>query len=404
MNYTVFYSWQSDVSGNLNRSFIADALEKAIKSVSRSEDFSLEAVIDRDTYGIPGSPSIVESITGKIAKSDVFVCDISIVNPNSVDRKTPNPNVLYELGFASAILGWDRIILVQNVAFGGPESLPFDLRGRRILTYTLDDAAKGKPEEKLKLKKQLVDTFKSALKYYSHDIVGTQEKVIWWGHWQIRNKVKTVGGDLHISRVSSDAFFFTLSIYDGKRSGLISGKAQILTSHSAYGRLRSYSEADIEIIFRRRLQDNAWCIEVEEGAGCDRYHGLSATFSGIYWHQNESVINWGYLDEIDMNEIERITGKYLYVFLDNFQHISVDRYHNGEELTTITGAVKGLYTVCESIVVLDQRGNLWCACLDPQGESNVVRYFTNCAQEPHPEPIREWLENFSERELIVNQR
>ncbi|MGM1430861.1 hypothetical protein ACS126_16525 [Sphingobacterium lactis] len=97
----------------------------------------------------------MESITGKIAKSDVFVCDISIINPNSADHKMPNPNVLYELKFASAILGLDRIILVQKAAFGSTEFLPFDLRGRRILTYTLDDSAENKPEEKIKLKSNL---------------------------------------------------------------------------------------------------------------------------------------------------------------------------------------------------------------------------------------------------------
>src|SRR5476651_2066104 len=109
MNYTVFYSLQSDLENRFNRSFIQDALEKAVKKISSSEAFAVDAVIDRDTYGMPGSPSIVESITSKIAKSDIFVCDISIINHISLTRSTPNPNVLYELGFASAILGWDRI-------------------------------------------------------------------------------------------------------------------------------------------------------------------------------------------------------------------------------------------------------------------------------------------------------
>jgi hypothetical protein len=129
MKYTIFYSWQSDLKNKLNRSFIQDALEKAASSISKSGNFSLHAVVDRDTYGIPGSPSIVESITGKIARSDVFVCDVSIINVASKGRSTPNPNVLYELGFASAILGWERIIMLQNTAFGGSDKLPFDLRG-----------------------------------------------------------------------------------------------------------------------------------------------------------------------------------------------------------------------------------------------------------------------------------
>lgn len=143
MNYTVFYSWQSDLENRYNRSFIQDVLDKATKAFSKDENFSLDAVVDRDTFGMPGSPSIVESITGKIAKSDIFVCDISIINLSSTGRPTPNPNVLYELGFASALLGWERIIMIQNTAFGNIEKLPFDLRGRRILQYHLDSTIEG---------------------------------------------------------------------------------------------------------------------------------------------------------------------------------------------------------------------------------------------------------------------
>ena len=68
MNHTVFYSWQSDLENRFNRSFIQDALDKAVKILTKDENFSLDAVVDRDTFGLPGSPSIVESITAKIAK------------------------------------------------------------------------------------------------------------------------------------------------------------------------------------------------------------------------------------------------------------------------------------------------------------------------------------------------
>ncbi|MFL5788974.1 MAG: hypothetical protein ACJ748_13025 [Flavisolibacter sp.] len=167
---------------------------------------------------MPGSPSIVESITGKIAKSDVFVCDISIINPESSGRQTPNPNVLYELGFATAILGWDRIIMVLNTAFGELDKLPFDLRGRRILPYHLDSNLLNKVDEKIKLEEKLIDTFKNALAYYSN-IYNTKEKIVWWGIWEMESKAKVRGGQLHINRLSSDAFFFDISIYDGARSG-----------------------------------------------------------------------------------------------------------------------------------------------------------------------------------------
>lgn len=399
MNYTVFYSWQSDLEQKHNRSFIQDVLKKATKALSNDENFSLDAVVDRDTFGMAGSPSIVESITGKIAKSDVFVCDISIINSHSAGRPTPNPNVLYELGFASAILGWERIIMIQNTAYGSIEQLPFDLRGRRILQYHLDDTIEGKAEEKSKLKKQLSDVFQEALKHYNKDYV-SKEKIVWWGNWSIESKIKIRGGDLHISRVSSDAFLFHIVIYDGARSGQISGKAQILTPHSAYTKIKTFDNQDCEIIFRRRLENGEWFIEVEEGESCSIFHGHNATFSGHYKHSPEMVINYGFLDEIDLNEIERMTGKYLSVFLNNFQQFSFDKDEDDDELIVITAGVKGLYTFMESIVVLNKFGNIWCAFIDP--EIDEIRYFSNLNSTDKPSSIKNWLSRFPEKKIIEN--
>lgn len=67
-------------------------------TISKDDSITLEAVVDRDTMGLPGSPSIVESITAKIARSDLFIADVSIVSPRRNLRPTPNPNVLIELG------------------------------------------------------------------------------------------------------------------------------------------------------------------------------------------------------------------------------------------------------------------------------------------------------------------
>src|SRR5690606_13089627 len=142
-----------------------------------------------------------------------------------------------------------------------------------------------------------------------------------------------------------------------------------------YARIKSFSDEDCEINFRRRLDGNTWHIEVEEGPACQSLHGHNTSFGGIYAHAPESVVNWGYLDEIELNEIERLTGDFLPVFLDNFQQISIDQYTDKSEFKVITAGVKGMYTIMESIVILDDRGGIWCACLDANDE--VVRYFTN---------------------------
>lgn len=50
-------------------------------------------------------------------------------------RKTPNANVLIELGYAIATVGWNRIILVFNEASGDVTDLPFDINQQRVARY-----------------------------------------------------------------------------------------------------------------------------------------------------------------------------------------------------------------------------------------------------------------------------
>ncbi|CRI57142.1 hypothetical protein [Pseudomonas sp. CCOS 191] len=158
MNDRVFYSWQSDSPGNTNRNFIQQALETAIADIHKDDTTDVEPVIDRDTLGLAGSPDISHSIFEKIDAASVFVCDVSIIDPSTA-RPTPNPNVLIELGYAIKALGWNRIIMVMNTTFGGPEKLPFDLRSKRITTYAIaSDAAEKAPH-----RRGLASTFVVAL-------------------------------------------------------------------------------------------------------------------------------------------------------------------------------------------------------------------------------------------------
>src|SRR4051812_37858756 len=104
MRVTIFYSWQSDSPHNTNWTFIQRALEKAIKSIKTDNETLLEPCLERDTAGVPGSPEIASTIFRKIEECQVFVGDVSIINPTTSDRKTPNPNVLLELGYAARTL------------------------------------------------------------------------------------------------------------------------------------------------------------------------------------------------------------------------------------------------------------------------------------------------------------
>lgn len=156
--YTVFFSWQSDLPNNKNRSFIESCLSNSIKSLKKDVKYGLEINIDRDTKSKLGTPDIAESIFNKIDKCSFFIADVSIINNKSRKyRKTPNPNVLTELGYAAKKLGWEQIICVFNTEFGKVSDLPFDIRNRRILTYELNS------ENRLDVKKGIEKIFYDAL-------------------------------------------------------------------------------------------------------------------------------------------------------------------------------------------------------------------------------------------------
>jgi hypothetical protein len=140
--HRVFYSWQSDLPNRTNRGLIEHALAVAIKTITKDDSLALEVRMDSDTRDIPGSPDISDSIFKKIEQCQAFVADVSLVGQEDAEiRNAPNPNVLIELGYAAKALGWERVVMVHNTATGVVEKLPFDLRGRRLVTYEVAAAA-----------------------------------------------------------------------------------------------------------------------------------------------------------------------------------------------------------------------------------------------------------------------
>lgn len=109
MELKIFYSWQSDLPKNQNLNFIETSIKDALKKLRQQKPISLDIKLDKATRNLAGSPDIAESIFGKIGNSNIFIADISIINKDYELRKTPNPNVLVELGYAARSLGWEKL-------------------------------------------------------------------------------------------------------------------------------------------------------------------------------------------------------------------------------------------------------------------------------------------------------
>ncbi|MBL8680171.1 MAG: hypothetical protein JNK05_13430 [Myxococcales bacterium] len=163
MSWTVFYAWQSDRPGNTNRNLIQKALEDAIAQVRSDGSLTVDPRLDKDTMDVPGAPDIVATIFSKIDQAAVFVADVTLVTKDAEGRPSPNPNVLIELGYALKTLGWERIVLVVNTAFGPPEDLPFDIRQKRAVAYSISEGAEEKSPERKRLQRVLVDAVRLGL-------------------------------------------------------------------------------------------------------------------------------------------------------------------------------------------------------------------------------------------------
>jgi hypothetical protein len=163
----VFYAWQSDRPNNVNRGFIEKALVEAAKRLNANIALRLDIKIDQDTQGLGGTPPVSQEILKKIGACDVFVGDLTFVAKVDQGEKAgspcPNPNVLVEYGHALSVKGWPSLMPVMNVAYGGPEHLPFDMGHlRHPIGYNASPEAAE--QQRLEERKRLTATFEKALK------------------------------------------------------------------------------------------------------------------------------------------------------------------------------------------------------------------------------------------------
>ncbi|CAL2083174.1 conserved hypothetical protein [Tenacibaculum dicentrarchi] len=138
---SIFYSWQSDCPSDTNQKAISICIEEAKLKIKKDNN-EIDISIDEAIRNKSGSPEIPKTIIEKIEKSDIFICDLTTINSscNCNNRKSPNPNVVFELGYAVSMLGWERIIMVFNKKYGNfKDELPFDLEKRRVSEFKIDD-------------------------------------------------------------------------------------------------------------------------------------------------------------------------------------------------------------------------------------------------------------------------
>jgi hypothetical protein len=156
MAHSIFYSWQSDSPPKSNRFFIRDCLLQVLKKLNKDEIMDEAVRLEHDTAGIPGTPDIANTIFAKIRGAGVFVADLTLSSEAESGKRSPNPNVLIELGYAFSAISDARVVSVMNTAFGEATQLPFDLSHKRWpVQYSLSAADAEDKTKKEDAKKAL---------------------------------------------------------------------------------------------------------------------------------------------------------------------------------------------------------------------------------------------------------
>ena len=172
----VFYCWQDHLDKKLHRFLIRDAINGAIKRVQDELPDEADCVLrqDSDTSGRAGSVEIADTILQKISSSSIIIGDVTPVLFHEIGYGYPNPNVMLEIGFGARAIGWNRVICVYNAvnAKGNikPESLPFDIRHRRLTPYSCRDAS-GKAQSMKDLEGKLVVSLRAVLQEIGGGVV-----------------------------------------------------------------------------------------------------------------------------------------------------------------------------------------------------------------------------------------
>ena len=165
--FTVFFSWQSDTPRRHGRDLVRESLDRAADAISADSTIPFRILVQSDTENEPGLCNIPETILRRLRESDAVVSDLSFIASTKADepKYCSNPNVLFELGYAFAEIGPERLICVMNEVHGPTANQIFDLaHHRRPNSYKSPKDGKKRSETVEALAKILESVLRETIK------------------------------------------------------------------------------------------------------------------------------------------------------------------------------------------------------------------------------------------------
>jgi len=228
---------------------------------------------------------------------------------------------------------------------------------------------------------------------------GFSIKKRWWGTWEAGKDRNWFEQELSITKVYEDKFDFKLICIHGAHIGEISGSAKFISSNEAIFEKQDNFDEEICRLHFYKINHSMQITEED----CNSYHGMRAYFDGNYEFKKDIFDYYDeHIDDTILSNIYALTGRH---YWEKFQQCFSDT-HELDDLDEIgayiiSGGVAGLYTIQESILMVDKNKNIWGAFIND--EDDKVYYFASLPEWKNKIPltIEKWRENFKDKELIV---
>lgn len=211
------------------------------------------------------------------------------------------------------------------------------------------------------------------------------------GEWSRLGDTQYERSVLVIDKVTTARFHFVVNATSGGHAGDIDGVA-VRTAADAL-----FKEEDCQVRFTRN-RDRLVLTETSSACG-----GAYVAFGGEY--ARGAKARWLTLTDLGIlapnvteKAFQAVVGKDYELFGSSFQLRSDEKDLDGLGAKVVSGAVAGLFTLMEAIVMSRPDGRIFAAVID----GDVVKYFSNdpVFKTKLPATIEEWRANFTDKKVI----
>lgn len=218
----------------------------------------------------------------------------------------------------------------------------------------------------------------------------------WAGEWTRVGDGQHESSTLMVSDVTADGFEFEISAASGANNGLIDGVAV----RNAGGAIFKDEETKCEVTFTGRRDR----LVVSTSSACALMGGIGVTFAGAYAKGRidappPTLTALGVLASgVPEDVFSALVGDDYQLFVSSFHLLGDEKDLDGLGAKVVLGAVRGLFTSMEAIVMSRPDGTILAAVID----EDVIKYFSN---EPRfkgklPATIEKWRERFADKKVI----